>query len=132
MKLVANLENAQNAVDRNAAALDMVEVYAEAQDRLLSMLKDPTLDGEKGTLLYAMDKMNIPVPVEVLVDLLTGDGYSPPSYEIQQEALTLICQITENDTTPEEVGRAQRHLYYWPVQDQTIMTAQLALRELNF
>jgi HEAT repeat protein len=71
---------------RNAAAVALADMHSEAAPAMLiKLLGDPSTKGARGTLLYALEELDVPVGLDLIVDLLIHDDR-----EVQVEGLRAI------------------------------------------
>lgn len=81
------LENTESPRVRNAAALALADMrMRSAKEKLIDVLRKPGTRGSRGTILYALEELDVNVPLSLLIDLILND-----SYEACQEALDFIA-----------------------------------------
>ena len=71
---------------RNAAALALADMKMKnAKPQLVEILCRKDTKGNRGTLLYALEELNVDVPLSLLIEILLNDAY-----EAREEVLDLI------------------------------------------
>lgn len=97
-KLLDRLTAAQDPIERNTTALAIVDTYPESKEAaevLIKLISADTLRGQRGTLLYALEEMNVKVSISLLAHLIETGGY-----EERQEAWSLLNMLEVEDYEP--------------------------------
>ncbi|WIM97400.1 HEAT repeat domain-containing protein [Actinoplanes oblitus] len=104
-RLLELLRLTPEATIRNATALALSDMeMPEAFDSIAELLRDPSTEGHRGTLLYALDPYDCLPILELLIDLALTGGY-----EVRMSALGLISGI-EGDIDEEIWDRVRARL----------------------
>ena len=88
------LETSSSKV-RNAAVIALADMHApEAMGIIIELLGRPETKGSRGSILYALSEIEGPVPLDILVNIITDE-----SYEASEEALGLLsrAKFTSDD-----------------------------------
>ena len=89
--LIKYLKKTNNNKLRNAIAIALSDIGNPiALKPLIEMIKDTKTEGNRGTLLYALESFDYSEHIELLVDLLSEDNF-----EVSRQSLMLIEPIVK-------------------------------------
>ncbi|GAB6988747.1 hypothetical protein JCM16418A_07970 [Paenibacillus pini] len=90
--LIEQLRTTENHLLRNQIALTLSDLKCqEVVDVIIELIQDPRTDGNRGTLIYALEPLNYLDHIDVLLNLcLTGN------FEVKLQSLQLIKQVKGN------------------------------------
>lgn len=90
--LISYLKSTDNHGLRNKMAVALSDIGSpEAVDPLITVLKEPRIIGNRGTLLYALEQFDCSDQLELLVDFLIEGNF-----EVSRQALIIIDLITRD------------------------------------
>ncbi|MEF9864762.1 MAG: hypothetical protein RR777_07415 [Christensenellaceae bacterium] len=82
----------ENSLERNELALILADHWGDiAVEPIIRLLRDKKTEGNRGTLLYALEDLNYSKYLGLLVDLMVQGNF-----EVSREAFSLIEEAVEN------------------------------------
>ena len=90
--LIHHVLSTKNGSLRNTIAIALADIGSkEAIEPLISLLKNPSTIGNRGTILYALESFHCPEYIELFAELLCED-----SFEVSRQAFMLIDSHSKN------------------------------------